>query len=118
MQFEQLNLFDMAPIPERPIWQARRVRAIRDVTWKVDYAPRTWFRAGREYECLAHHIRDKRYLSVMFAPGRGIIAWSSDCNDHPEKYRRYKRLMDDTFFMEHFEILEWGEGDSDGVEGR
>lgn len=103
MQFEQLNLFDMAPIPERPIWQARRVRAIRDVTWKVDYAPRTWFRAGREYECLAHHIRDKRYLSVMFAPGRGVIAWSSSFSDHK------KHRASDAFFLEHFEIIEWEE---------
>lgn len=101
---------EIQPVPQkpaRPIWQAKRVRAIRNVGWKVDGRLRTWFRAGKEYGCLAHHSREAQYLSVMFASGGGVITWSSDCNDHPEKYWKYGRLLDDVFFLKHFEVVEW-----------
>lgn len=44
---------EIQPVPQgpaRPIWQAKRVRAIRTVGWKVDGRLRTWFHTGKEYK--------------------------------------------------------------------
>lgn len=108
-EIEEKEPEEIQPAPERPIWQAKRVRARKDVGWQVSDGYRTWFRAFQEYECFPQFVGGTWYLTLFDPKHRkvtdGVIAWASYCNDDPN----YRICLDDAFFLEHFWILEWDE---------